>query len=158
MPECKHCHERSSKLNAGQLCKTCFTEVNRDQVKRRDDGKASNHANNTTEIPVNDGDVEKEISDIIDLDKPTSELSVRDLITLFKTITKPIIGKIEKSDKQFGKRVTSTENRITLLEAEMKQKDEKINMLTDIIINMQSSLNFIDRAYRKIICWSITSS
>ena len=76
----------------------------------------------------------------LDLSKPLKNVNLGEMIDIFKALMTPIEHKLE----QISKRSSSQEAKISLLEANIKEKDTAIATMTDIIINMQSSLNRID--------------
>ena len=76
----------------------------------------------------------------LDLSKPLKNVNLGELIDIFKALMNPIEQKLE----QLTKRSSSQDAKISLLEANIKEKDTTIATMTDIIINMQSSLNRID--------------
>ena len=76
----------------------------------------------------------------LDLTKPLKNVNLGEIIEIFKSLMTPIEHKLE----QISKRSSSQEAKISLLEANIKEKDTAIATMTDIIINMQSSLNRID--------------
>ena len=76
----------------------------------------------------------------LDLTKPLKNVNLGEMIDIFKALMTPIEHKLE----QISKRSSSQEAKISLLEANIKEKDTAIATMTDIIINMQSSLNRID--------------
>ena len=76
----------------------------------------------------------------LDLSKPLKNVNLGELLDIFKSLMTPIEQKLEK----LGKQTSSQDARISLLEANIKEKDTTIATMTDIIVNMQSSLNRID--------------
>ena len=76
----------------------------------------------------------------LDLTKPLKNVNLGELLDIFKSLMTPIEQKLEK----LGKQTSSQDARISLLEANIKEKDTTIATMTDIIVNMQSSLNRID--------------
>ena len=80
----------------------------------------------------------------LDLNKPLKNVNLGELIDIFKSLMNPIEQKLE----QLTKRSSSQDAKISLLEANIKEKDTTIATMTEIIINMQSSLNRIDTSTR----------
>ena len=78
MPNCVACNRGQSKLNLGKLCKLCYIPP------------ANNQATQDTMIATSP------IENAIDLDKPISELSVRELLCMIKEQTKPIEQGVSK--------------------------------------------------------------
>ena len=76
----------------------------------------------------------------LDLTKPLKNVNLGELVDIFKSLMTPIEQKLEL----LTKRSSSQDAKISLLEANIKEKDTTIATMTDIIINMQSSLNRID--------------
>ena len=80
----------------------------------------------------------------IDLTKPLKNINLGELVDIFKGLMKPMEQKLE----QMSNRTFSQDAKITLLEANLKEKDTTIATMTEIIVNMQSSLNRIDSSTR----------
>ena len=76
----------------------------------------------------------------LDLNKPLKDVNLGELLDIFKSLMSPIEQKLE----QLTKRSSSQDAKIALLEANIKEKDTTIATMTDIIVNIQSSLNRID--------------
>ena len=80
----------------------------------------------------------------VDPDKSVAELTVRELVEIIKKVTDPIEARITKVDKV----VEPLVKQVAILEKEVRDKTDKIDTLTSIIINMQRSLNMIDMEER----------
>ena len=105
---------------------------------------------NSVSVEFND-DIESDDTSLledIDMNKSVSELSVDDLVKLIQTIANPINAKIEKMGNKIEKKYKTVDNKITLLETDLKENQSKIETLTQIIVNMQSSINSINSAKR----------
>ena len=76
----------------------------------------------------------------LDFNMPLKNVKLGELLDIFKSLMIPVQQKLE----QLSKQTSSQDARISLLEANIKEKDTTIATMTDIIINMQSSLNRID--------------
>lgn len=76
----------------------------------------------------------------LDLTKPLRNVNLGELVDIFKSLMIPIQQKLE----MISKRTIAQDAKINLLEANIKEKDTTIATMTDIIVNMQSSLNRID--------------
>ena len=113
MPVCGSpgCGVNQSKLNVGNLCKTCF-------------------AAQELKDPLKD----------LDLTKPLKNANLGEIVDIFKAMMNPIEVKLEK----IGNTITTQDAKITLLQANLKEKDTIIATLTNTICNMQSSLNHLD--------------
>ena len=119
MAKCSSCKQDSkTRLDNNNLCKKCAE---------------------ATKAAEKEKEKEKEMYGI-DLDKSIAELSVRELIGVINKIT----GPIEKNIADINVKVKKNETQIKILEKEVFDKSEKIALLTNIIINMQKSLNMID--------------
>ena len=70
-------------------------------------------------------------------------MSVRELLCIIQKQIKPIEERVSKVEDDV-KVINSVEKRVELLENELSIKQEKIDTLTTIIINMQKSINMID--------------
>ena len=113
----------------------------------------SNAGCNTKQAILNPGDLCKtcyaalETNDPLkdlDLTKPLKNINLGELVDIFKALMNPIEQKLEV----ISKRTISKDAKIALLEANLKEKDTTIATMTDIIVNMQSSLNRIDANMR----------
>ena len=113
----------------------------------------SNAGCNTKQAILNPGDLcktcyaDQETNDPLkdlDLTKPLKNINLGELVDIFKALMNPIEQKLEV----ISKRAMSQDAKITLLEANIKEKDTTIATMTDIIVNMQSSLNRIDADIR----------
>ena len=57
---------------------------------------------------------------------------------------KPINEKLDQINENYNNRITTLESRVKILESENRNKDEKIEILTEIVVNMQKGINLID--------------
>ena len=80
----------------------------------------------------------------MDLSKPLKNANLGELVDIFKAMMKPVELKLE----QIKQSTAAQDAKITLLEANLKEKDTTIATMSEIIINMQSSLNRIDSSTR----------
>ena len=129
MPQCVSCPKKQAILNAGNLCKSCFdNNVDGDEIR----------------------DEEEEVDPLADedLDKPINLATLRDISNIVKKLTSPIVKKMENLMKPIREKANSNANKIALLEANLKEKETKIEAMSQIIVNMQSSLNAIDATKR----------
>ena len=76
----------------------------------------------------------------MDLSKPLKNANLGELVDIFKAMMKPVELKLE----QIKQSAAAQDAKITLLQTSLKEKESTIATLTDIICNMQSSLNRID--------------
>ena len=119
MAKCASCKQDSkTRLDSNNLCKKC-SEAAKAAEKQKEK--------------------EREVYGI-DLDKSIADLSVRELIGVINKITDPI----EKNVANIDAEVKKNKSQIKMLEKELNDKSEKIATLTNIIINMQKSLNMMD--------------
>ena len=129
MPQCVSCPKKQAILNAGNLCKSCFD-------------------NNADGDEIRDEDEEVDPLADEDLDKPINLATLRDISNIVKKLTSPIVKKMENLVKPIKEKANSNANKIALLEANLKEKETKIEAMSQIIVNMQSSLNAIDATKR----------
>ena len=80
----------------------------------------------------------------LDLNKPLKDANLGELVDIFKAMMNPVELKLEK----ISNTITAQDAKITLLQANLKEKDTIIATLSNTIINMQSSLNHIDAEKR----------
>ena len=104
MPECsnEHCTKKQSRLNPGELCQTCYANVQ-----------------------VNDDENNENPLENIDLDKPIGQTNLRDIVDIIQALTTPIVKKIDNLDDSIMNRITNYDAKIALLEANNKEKDMK---------------------------------
>ena len=106
MPSCVNCSKGQTKLNSGDLCRKCFSELNAGVVKRKEDGPTSE----LSEEDVNS--IKERIS------KPITECSIQDLITIIHYV---IDGTIVNEINEIKKEVTETN--LQLKKVEELEKD-----------------------------------
>ena len=68
---------------------------------------------------------------------PLADISVANLMNIITKVNKPINDKLHKINEGYHKRMSGLEGRIKILETENNRKGEKIEALTEIIVNMQ---------------------
>ena len=118
---------------------TMLMIMNRHRKKTQHITANDNGPNNTNDAALN------QTIEMINLDKPVTEMSVRELLCLFKNEVNIMLEeKVKVITTATNNKLNGLEKRIELLESEAIQKDERLETLTSIIINMQRSLNFID--------------
>lgn len=103
-------------LNPGNLCKDCFE----------------------------DGSGTSGFQEEIELTKKVNDMTLGDIVNVIKQIIAPITTKLDKLEQFITSNVTSQNAKLELLKASVKEKEETIETMSQIIINMQSSLNRID--------------
>ena len=128
MPQCVSCPKKQAVLNAGNLCKSCFDK---------------NGAQETEEA-----NAEEEAFNDEELDKPIHLATLRDLSNVVKKITDPILKRVEKLINPIKEKANANASKIALLEASLIEKETKIEALSQIIVNMQASLNSVDASKR----------
>ena len=124
MPSCSQCGKTQTKLDVNDLCKHC----------RNNESVSSQNS-----------------SDYADLNDDTllSQITVE----VFKEIIKKQLESIEKKvtniETSLNSKVKILESKILVLENELQNEKEKNEKMSNVIINMQSSLNSIDSASRE---------
>ena len=145
MPNCSICKTVKKRLDTNGICKEC--RKNNDNANDNESASQEtqhitandNGPNNTNDAALN------QTIEMINLDKPVTEMSVRELLCLFKNEVNIMLEeKVKVITTATNNKLNGLEKRIELLESEAIQKDERLETLTSIIINMQRSLNFID--------------
>jgi hypothetical protein len=116
MPQCSSCPKKQSFLNPGNLCKDCY-------------GAPTENA--TT-------------PDDIELTKKVNDMTLGDIVNVIHRIITPISEKLDKLEHYLTTNVESQNAKLELLKASVKEKEQTIDTMSQIIINMQSSLNRID--------------
>ena len=82
--------------------------------------------------------IEEEPFDEEMLNKPMSELTVKDMLTINSHSNKPLTKKLDDFTTQVNDKMSKMDKRIELLEAENIKKDEDNATLKEIIRNMQT--------------------
>ena len=141
MAICKNCGKKQSKLNQGRYCKSCFNDIHKGEVSLSNT-QVLNESFYSNDIPQN-------IMDLYNSDKAVNELSINEFTNLIENILKPLKDDVFEIKGDIKVKLESHERRINLLEADRKKKQEEINALKSVVVNMQSSLNQIDNENRK---------
>ena len=81
-----------------------------------------------------------------DISKP---LTINDITQAIQSAVQPINSKLNNIENTLNQRLSITENRVTLLEKESQQKQEKIDTLTKIVVNLTSVINKQDSEKRE---------
>ena len=121
MPQCCKCPKRQSILNPGDLCKDCYGD---------------------TSILVQ---VEP---DALELSKKVNDMTLGDIVNVIKRIISPITEKLDKLETYLTTNVEAQNSKLELLKANVKEKEQTIETLSQIVVNMQASLNKIDSEKR----------
>ena len=129
MPSCVLCNRTQSKLNDGNLCKKCFHSVN------TEDGD-SNNSNN-------EDDHYEEILSRIDLEKPVSKLSARELILMITSVIKETVAKDITLIKNDIIIIKSELTKVEKLESEITDLRETINVQQNTIEQQQTFLEYL---------------
>ena len=85
----------------------------------------------------------------IDGDKLVNELNVNELVSLINKTIEPVRDSLAAIKSDLEKKMKSYDNKIMLLEAESKKKQERIDTLESTIVEMQKFINKIDQEDRK---------
>ena len=150
MPNCSICNTVKTRLNTNGICKECRSSNNGSANDNEStESQETQHITTARDYGagnVNDNDTaHNQTIETIDLDKPITEMSVRELLCLFKNEVNIMLEtKVKVIESTTNNKLNGLEKRIELLESEAIQKDEQLETLTSIIKNMQRSINFID--------------
>ena len=85
----------------------------------------------------------------VDGDKLVNELNVTELVALINRTIQPVASSLAEIKNDLEKKTKSYDNKITLLEADSKKKQERIDLLESTIVEMQKFINKIDHDDRK---------
>ena len=122
MPQCSKCPKKQSILNPPEnLCKDCFG-VSIDNAPPPDD---------------------------VELSKKVNDMTLGDIVNVIRRIITPITQKLDKLEHYLTSNVESQNAKLELLKASVEEKEQTIETMSQIIINMQSSLNRIDSDKRE---------
>ena len=79
------------------------------------------------------------MSEATDVNKPLTELCVGDILNIMKHVVPPVNDKLAIIETSLTNKLATAENRVTLLENVVRQNENKIETLSQIIVNMQTS-------------------
>ena len=85
----------------------------------------------------------------VDGEKLVNELNVTELVALINRTIQPVASSLAEIKNDLEKKTKSYDNKITLLEADSKKKQERIDLLESTIVEMQKFINKIDHDDRK---------
>ena len=113
--------------------------------------RTATHCNNCLPRGGNTTVVEADISTVNEIDgqKLVNELNVTELIALINKTIQPVTEGLAAIKSDLEKKCKSFDNKITLLEADSKKKQERIDALESTIVEMQKFINKIDQEDRK---------
>ena len=117
MPQCTNCPRKQSILNPGDLCRECY----------------GNSAHNNVALSLD-----------IDMAKRVNDMTLGDIVNVIRQIITPLSEKLDKMERYITTNLEAQNSKIELLKASVKEKEQTIETMSQIIINMQSSLNRID--------------
>ena len=86
--------------------------------------------------------------DDAELSKKVNDMTLGDIVSVIQRIITPITQKLDKLEHYLITNVESQNAKIELLKANVKEKEQTIETLSQIVINMQASLNKIDSETR----------
>ena len=84
-----------------------------------------------------------------DANTPVSAMTAGQMLALIQSQTKPLENKVESIDQKLDMEITGLKTRIGVLENEVKEQKDKNETLTQIVVEMQKSLNKIDNSDRE---------
>ena len=124
MGVCSVCSVFYPRLRTSTHCNTCYNNLN----------PAAGSTTNAAQI---------------DGEKPVNELSVNELISLISRTIQPVKDDLDTIKNEISQKVKAHDNRLKLLEADNVKKQERIDNLESIIVEMQRFINKIDHDDRK---------
>ena len=89
------------------------------------------------------------ITQDFDANTPVSAMTAGQMLALIQSQTKPLENKVENIDQKLDLEINGLKTRIGVLENEVKEQKEKNETLTQIVVEMQKSLNKIDNTDRE---------
>ena len=89
------------------------------------------------------------INQEFDANTPISAMTAGQMLTLIQSQTKPLENKVESIDQKLDMEINGLKTRIGVLEGEVKEQKERNETLTQIVVEMQKSLNKIDNNDRE---------
>ena len=121
MPQCTVCSKKQPKLNPGSLCKECYEK---ERAEKEGEGA----------MPIEEAELSKSVSD----------MTLGDIVNVIQRVVNPITSKLDKLETLITTSAAAHKAELELLKADVKEKENTIDTLTQIVVNMQSSLNRID--------------
>ena len=85
----------------------------------------------------------------IDANTPVAAMTAGQMLTLIQSQIKPLEEKVVNIDRKLDREITGLKTRINVLESEVKEEKERNETLTQIVVEMQKSLNKIDNSDRE---------
>ena len=122
---------------------SCNNIGDQSNVNRLPQSNGNLRSNNSTNDTNNQNDSDNTLNEEL-LNKPMSEITVREIIGIINTVNQPINNKLEDICKEFDAKSSRLQTRVEFLEAENIRKNEEGGTLKSIIVNMQKCLNRID--------------
>ena len=80
----------------------------------------------------------------VDANTPVAQMTAGQMLALIQSQTKPLDEKVENIGLKLDREINGLKTRVNVLEDEVKEQKEKNETLTQIVIEMQKSLNKID--------------
>ena len=150
MGVCTICRETFTRLRSSTHCNNCYNQHQQQQQNEEQQepevpaaapaaggiAPAETVANTLNEITV-------------DGNKRVNELNVNELVALINTAILPVTQNVATIKKEFEKKTKSYDNKILLLEADTKKKQDRIDALESTIVEMQKFINKLDHDDRK---------
>ena len=135
MPKCCACSNSQSKLNEGNLCRSC-------RAKAKDGDMASQMATNSN------------VTNSLDMNKGIGELSIGDLITLIQQTVSPIVAPITVKLDGLEKKVDDALTKMAVVEKTALENTTKITKLEEETGDNKDNIESIDNyvgALKKVI-------
>ena len=79
-----------------------------------------------------------------DANTPVAAMTAGQMLSLIQSQTKPLENKVESIEHKLDMEIGGLKNRIGVLESEVREQKERNETLTQIVVEMQKSLNKID--------------
>ena len=140
MGVCQTCNQFYNRLRTGTQCNGCF---NKAYPSVRSRGTTSNGTDADAAVATATDDIQ------IDGSKPVNELNVDELVTLITRTIQPVKDDLALIRQELSEKTKAHNNRLKLLEADVQQKQERIDGLESTVIEMQKFINTIDHEERR---------
>ena len=144
MGVCQGCSTFYNRLRNSTHCTNCFNQQNQDSNNNNDNVTHRRTDQHDRHSLINNLNNAKGIGTPIDGNKPISELNVDELVALITRTIKPVKDDLAAIKNELSVKMKAHDNRLKLLETDSLKKQERIEALESVIIEMQKSINRID--------------
>ena len=139
MPSCVNCAKSQSLLNAGDLCRKCFAEQHDGVVKLKE-----GHFEDNTSLSDDNINAIKE-----KFDKPITECSVQDFITIIQDVINNTVVKDMSDIKREVTEINTQLKKVEVLEKDVQELKDTLSIQQKTIKHQQSFIEFLANKDRR---------